>query len=382
LWAILLLLLLVSGVPSLSFADSPEPSPRLSLAGAAAGVVTIRQGRLFVDGRPFKIKGINYNPTPIGSDVIDPTAPRFDVPRIAALGANTLGTYHLGRAEWDRWSNVTSGEAFYDALHPVAENAGLRIVVGYFANHRMDWTDRARVARVTTQYQGLVLKARNRPSTLMYLIGNEVFERLVDDSQRRAYATWIGEMVAWTHVNDPRHPVAYADSYRLPALRWLQSHAPDLDVYGINNYAFTTAESLASILIDYAQAWPGKPILLHEWGTDSWDAAKRVTDEAAQGARLQELAAAIGAVYGDPAHPLIGSLYFAYTDEWRFVGPWTSQDHDGGWTCGACFDGRADEDHWGLARAIAANGAGARTVKTAYQALRQAWGGTSSRAAR
>ncbi len=347
--------------------SSPRARPE------AIGLVTIQQGKIFVDGEPFDIRGINYNPTPIGSDTIDPAAPSFDLPRIAALGANTVGTYHLGRAEWGRWSDVTSGETFYAALYPVAEAYNLKIVVGYLSTHMMDWTDQARVARVTAQYQRLLLKARNRLSTLMYLIGNEVFEKLPSDEQRRAYAIWIGEMVAWTRANDPAHPVVYADSQGLPAVRWLKSYAPDLDIYGINNYAFAAPESLARMLTEYANAWPGKPLLLHEWGTDSWNARMSVADERAQSTRVKELAAAIHAASSDPARPLLGSLYFAYSDEWRFVGPWTSQDHDLGWACGSCFDGRADEDYWGLANAVAVNEARTRTFKAAYRTLQSAW---------
>ena len=369
-------LVLISGLPSVSFADPPALSISPSQARmAAAGQVTIRDGRIFIDGAPFRIRGINYNPTPVGTDIIDPGAPKFDVPRIAALGANTVGTYHLGLAEWGRRSNVTSGEVFYDALYPVAEADDLKIVVGYFSNHTMDWTDRARVARVTAQYQRLVLKARQRPSTLLYLIGNEVFERLSTDDQRRAYAVWIGEMVAWTLVNDPAHPVVYADSQSLPGLKWLKSYAPNLGVYGINNYAFTSPETLSTILTAQGRAWPGKPILLHEWGTDSWNAQRGVTDERAQSERLNELAAAVQAVSSDPTHPFIGSLYFAYSDEWRFVGSWSTQDHDRGWICGSCFDGQADEDHWGLARAVEVKGAGDRAFKPAYRTLQTAWGG-------
>lgn len=369
-------LILISSLPSVSFADQPVPSISSSRArSAAAGQVTIRDGRILIDGTPFRIRGINYNPTPIGTDIIDPGAPKFDLPRIAALGANTVGTYHLGLAEWGGLSDVTTGEVFYDALYPVAEADNLKILVGYFSNHTMDWTNRARVARVTTQYQQLVLKARRRPSTLLYLIGNEVFEKLSNDDQRRAYAVWIGEMVAWTQINDPAHPVVYADSQSLPGLKWLKSHAPTLGVYGINNYAFTSPESLSTILTAQSRAWPGKPILLHEWGTDSWKAQRGVTDERAQSERLNELAAAVQAVSGDLTHPFIGSLYFAYNDEWRFVGSWSTQDHDRGWTCGSCFDGQADEDHWGLARAVDVKRAGARTLKQAYRTLQTAWGG-------
>jgi hypothetical protein len=371
--AVLFTAAVIAGLPAAGFADQTRSVFSSLVRTDASGLVTIRHGKLFVDGQPFNVRGVNYNPTPIGSDTIDPGAPRYDVPRIAALGANTLGTYNLGRAEWGKWSDVTSGEIFYDTLVIVAEALNLRIVVGYLSNHTIDWTDRARVARVTAQYQRLVLRARNRPSTLMYLIGNEVFEKLPSDVQREAYAMWIGEMVTWTHASDPQHPVVYADSGTLPGLRWLRSDAPTLDIYGVNNYAFTTPETLSTMLAQQGRAWPGKPIFLHEWGTDSWRVEKRVTDERAQGARLKELAEAIDTVYGDPIHPLIGSLYFAYSDEWRFVGPWTTQDPDPGWTCTSCFDGQANEDYWGLTRAVAINGAAARPLKAAFRTLQGLW---------
>jgi hypothetical protein len=374
----------ISGLTPLSFAEHHAAQDPAIAAADSMDPVAIRHGRLFVGHKPFAIRGMNYNPSAIGSDIADPFAPRFDVSRIAALGANTIGTYNLGRAEWGAFSEIANGERFYDALYPVAETHNLKILVAYFSNSSIDWTDRTRVARVTAQFQWLVAKARDRRSTLMYLIGNEVFERLVDDAQRRAYASWIGEMVSWTHRHDPRHPVVYADSHRLPALYWLKTHAPALDVYGVNTYAFDSTEALKRTLDGYAQAWPGKPIMLHEWGTDSWNAEAGAIDEGAQAARVKTLAEAIDATqtaaYGTAPHPLVGSLYFAFTDEWRFVGPWTSQDRDAGWRCASCFDGRADEDYWGLTKAVAANGAIGRRVKPAYQALQRAWGPNVARA--
>lgn len=345
-----------------------------SRVGAAEpSVVTIQNGKLFVNGAQFEVRGVNYNPNPNGSDQLDATAPANDVPKIAALGANTIGTYSAGLAEYGEWSDLTVGQNFYNALYPAAETNNVKIIVGYYSNETIDWTDAARVAKVTSQYQQMVNGAKVRPSTLAYLIGNEIFEKMSNDTQKVAYAKWIGDMVNWTHsTGDPSHPVMYADRGDSPALSYLKTDAPALDIYAVNNYSFTSSSTLTSIINGYANAWVGKAIFLHEWGTDSLNYSTAAEDLVQQGSRYITLATAIHDTYSQsPA--FIGATSFEFTDEWRFVGSSSSQDKDTGWTCASCFDGRANEDYWGLMRGVSQGASSGRQYKQAYYDLQSYW---------
>lgn len=321
---------------------------------ASAEPVAIRNGKLQVSGQPFVPRGVNYNPTLPESYQLDTTAPASDVPRIAGMGFNTIGTYHLGPAEYYGAMDLPDGMAFYDALWPAAEAQNLKIIVAYWTGPFFDWTDDTEVARVTLSFQEVILRAKDRPSTLLYLIGNEVFEKLPNDSQRVAYARWIGQMADWVHDVDPAHPITYADPYDRPGLPYLRAYAPNLDFYAINNYRWQTTDELRAIITTAAADWPGKPIPLHEFGSESWDARGDREDTPRQETRLQYLHSVIAAVVEEL--PLLGALLFEFSEEPRLVG--AAQ-----FTCRTCFDGVADEAYWGLGRASPMGQASLRSMK-------------------
>lgn len=340
-------------------------------------VVTFTGSKMYVNNQQFIIRGVNYNPTFIGSDQYDFGAAANDIPKIKAMGANTVGTYMLGKSEYAQWSDLPQGDQQYQALMPAAEQAGLKVIVGYYANETIDWTNTTRVAKVTSQYQELVNKAKLHPATLMYMVGNELFEKLPNDTQRIAYAKWAGNMANWTHANDPNHPVFYADRGDSYGLSWLKAYAPNLDVNGVNNYSFSNAESLKTITQGYANSWPGKPVLIHEWGVDSLNVGTSQEDGTLQANNMTALASAVDSISANASYPLIGGLNFEFTDEWRFVGSSSTQDKDGGFLCTSCFDGRANEDFWGLTRAVSNGSSSQRVSKPAYAALQSLWAGAS-----
>lgn len=335
------------------------------------GVVTLAGSpvRLRVDGNTFIVKGINYHPQDLPV-----TAPPADVPHMKALGANVIGTYHCARVDYGpSYEDITDGEQFYDSLEPKAAERSLKLLVAFVSAEVNDWTDPYRVIRLEDQWQAFVRRVMRKDTTLMYMIGNETIEKLSTDAQRTAYAKWIGRMVDWTHDADPSHPVCYAHNASYQHLEYLKTHAPNLDMHAFNNYNFTDQASLTSILDGYATEWPGKPLFLHEWGCDSWNQTSAVEDQPAQATRIASLARTINSVVSATAHPFIGALHFSYTDQWSFVSPSTTQDADLGWDAPSCFDGKANEDYWGLADRRPLGDYENRVRKSAYTALRDVW---------
>lgn len=345
-------------------------------ASDSANIVVVSAGKLYINGNPFTIRAVNYNPTPIGSSTIDTTAPFADIPKIAQLGANTIATYFIGRADFDQWFDLTTGVNFYNNLYPAAESNNMKLILGYYSNEHENWTDATQVARITKQYQDMVAAAKDRPSTLVYMIGNEVFEKLANETQKTAYAQWIGNMVNWTHTFDPNHPVMYSDIANYTGLPYLKQYAPSLDIYGINHYAFATTADLNNLFAQDVSLWPGKAIMLHEWGSDAYNVNSRSIENNTQASQIVKLAQIIDSLV--PNFPVVGSALFEYSDEWRFVGSSSTQDPDSGWTCPSCFDGAANEDFWGVATDAATGDAKNRILKPSYYSLQQYWQGTQT----
>ncbi len=275
------------------------------------------------------------------------------------MGANCVGTYMCGDAQWAEWL-ITTGMTFYVNLYTACEKYGLKIIVAYYSNQSADWTSSSVIAAVTSQYQSLVGVAKGRPSTLMYMIGNEIAEKL-STPQQVAYFKWMGAMVDWTHSVDPNHPVMYADRSDSPALGYLKQYVPHLDVYGVNLYDFVDATSLASQMDRYATLF-GKPVFLHEWGCDSFDVHANQEDYTAQASRIVGLARMVDTL------PLGGCL-FEWSDENQFIG-------SAAWFSASAFDGVANEAYWGLAKSVPAGKAKSRILKPAYSALKGYWTST------
>jgi hypothetical protein len=194
-------------------------------------------------------------------------------------------------------------------------------------------------------------------------IGNEVFEHLPSESARQAYAQWIGSMSQWATINASQHPVIYADNAQLTALPYLKEHTPQLTIYTINNYQWNSSTELISEINNLTSQWPGIQILLHEWGSDSFNVNAYTEDQPAQAQQIAHLAQEIETAAQTIPDIFIGTYLFEFTDEWTKINNPETQDPDPGqpWTCNTCFDHQANEDYWGIYQ------------KPAYEALKNIW---------
>lgn len=344
----------------------------MTTRASTPSVVTLSGGKLYYNGQQFKIRGVVYAPVPIGGTEGDPTAASFDVPAISYLHANTIGMVKSG--PYTDGGQVTGSYDLYDAIYPLAEQYNLKIVVSHFYSPKtsgIDWTNPTSAAIETNLYQDLVLHAMNNPSTLMYQIGNEVFEKMNSSAQETAYAQWVGQMVNWTHQTDPNHPVMYAFSASEKGMKLLKQYAPNLDIDGQNLYNFVTASDLTSILKSVQRQWPGKPIFIKESGSDSLNNKTDTENQSAQATRIQQLATSEDQDYA--SQPIVGSMIFEYSDGWQLDGNPSVQDFGPTWGAKSCFDGVANDEWFGLTKAVPPGQATSRQAKSAFWALRQLW---------
>src|SRR4051794_10469546 len=77
---------------------------------AATPTVGLANGKLYLDGQLFKVRAIVYSPVPIGDTEAEPGAVQYDLPKIAALHANTLVTIKIGQFVVDQ---ALSGDFTY-----------------------------------------------------------------------------------------------------------------------------------------------------------------------------------------------------------------------------------------------------------------------------
>lgn len=198
--------------------------------------------RLLVNGDPFRVLGAGVE---FGSQE-----------QLAARGGNALRT-------WRSDNGIESGQALLDR----AAGNGLMVALGIeIGRERLgfDYDDPSAVARQFARVRAEVLRHKDHPALLMWVIGNEL------NLKSRNPRVWnaVDRIARWIHEVDPRHPVMTTlAGFDADVAALLKSRAPALDLIGIQVYG--DIENLPAKLA--AAAWTG-PYIVTEWGpTGHWE---------------------------------------------------------------------------------------------------------------
>jgi hypothetical protein len=218
-------------------AASPPHNP------ASVRIIESSEGyRLLVNGEPFRVQGGGLES---GSQQ-----------ELAARGGNAFRTWRTGeRAE---------------AVLDQASANGLMVAMGIemgSERHGFDYDDPSAVARQFARVRAQVLRNKDHPALLLWIVGNEL------NLESRNPRVWnaVDRIAQWIHQVDPNHPVmttlAGFDG-ELAAL--LKARAPALDLIGIQLYG--DIEKLP-LKLEVA-SWTG-PYMVTEWGpTGHWEVPK------------------------------------------------------------------------------------------------------------
>ena len=155
----------------------------IAAKAAPTKVVVVRDGdsyHLTVDGAPFFVKGA-------GLDSGDPT-------ELAARGANAFRTWHTdpGRA----------GKAMLDR----AQALGLHVALGLEMSaprHGFDYSDAKVIAAQQEQMRAVVLRYKDHPAVLVWVVGNELN---LSSKDARVWDA-VESATRMIHALDPNHPV-------------------------------------------------------------------------------------------------------------------------------------------------------------------------------
>lgn len=362
--------------------------------------------RMIVSGKPYMVKGVCYNPIPIGLNHdydwwSDPYKPwMVDGKLMKAMGVNTIRIYQAG----EKPENVRQ------VIRDLYDNFGIRTIVGHWLGF---WEypcplygDMEFQARISQEVLDMVNNYKNEPGVLCWVLGNEnnysclgsvnpwssdEVDKEPDLQKRKAmrnriYYSFVNELTKKIHAADPGHPVGLGNG-ELIGLDSAKEYAPDVDLVACIIYRGKAFGNLFKSL----KATFDKPILLSEFGADAYDAYLKKEDQNMQAFFLESLWRQIYENLADNrkgAGNCLGGVMFEWVDEWwkhNSVDPesWKVHDTESNWSNGSYyFDIQAPKnmnmnEEWFGITALSADqkefGLDKRVPRKAYYVIRDFW---------
>lgn len=218
---------------------------------------------LVVDGKPFYIKGIAYNPAHDWRDGNVPLTRKQleqDLTQVKAMGANTLRRYSPGL--YDR--NVLNLAAEFD----------LKVMYGFWFDPKTDFfTDSTKMEEYIREVEETVENYRDHKAVLGWSVGNETWGLLKHKyaqpylaKVRAEYVRFVEYLAQRIHAIDPGRPVftVMEHSWQTGSeIACWQQGAPSIDILGINSYYEEQISKLHAITQRFN---PERPYIVSEFG--------------------------------------------------------------------------------------------------------------------
>jgi hypothetical protein len=361
--------------------------------------------RLIVNGAPYIVKGVCYNPIAIGSNHeydwwSDKAKPWIvDGKLMKEMGVNTVRLYQAHE----------DSEEVKQVIRDLYNLYGIRTLLG-------DWLgfweypcpfygDKKFQDKVSQQVLEMVRLYKDEPGILGWILGNEnnysclghvnpwsspEVDLEPDPQKQRAmrakiYYSFVNDISKEIHKIDKNHPVGLGNG-ELVGLEFANKFCTDVDFVACIIYRGKTFGNLFKSL----RMTFDKPVLLAEFGADAYDAYLQKEDQDMQAFFLQSQ---WDQIYENSANNkigegnCIGGTVFEWTDEWWKHNPdnpegWKIHDTQNGWSNGSYyFDIRAagnknmDEEWFGIVALDEQleSGLNKRMPRKAYYVIREFW---------
>lgn len=374
----------------------------------AVYIQTLKSGQyqLMAGGKPYIVRGVCYNPIPVGQNHeydwwSDPYKPwLIDGKLMQDMHVNTIRVYQPGQ----------NAESVKAVIRDMYEKHGIRTIMGHWLGF---WEypcplygDRDFQNRIRREVLDMVKTYKDEPGMLGWVLGNENNYSclghvnpwsndeidLEPDPQKRIrmktriYYSFINYLAREIHEIDGNHPVGLGNG-ELMGLDMAGEFAPEVDFVACIIYRGKTFGNLFNSL----KATFDKPLLLSEIGADSYDAFRSKEDQNMQAFFLEsQWRQIMDNVAGAPkgAGNCLGGVVFEWTDEWwkhNMVDPqgWLVHDTGSNWSNGSYyFDIQApnnmnmNEEWFGIVALSAdqkESGIDKRLPRKAYYVLRESW---------
>ncbi len=290
--------------------------------------------RMLVDGEPLMINGMNWDYFPIGTnyeydfwgkpDQFIKNALDYEMGLLRNMNVNAIRVYTGIAPKWVEY--IYDNFGIYTMLNHSFGRYGVMLNDGWMAN--TEYSDPRVQELLLREVTELVEEFKGTRGLLLFLLGNENNYGLfwggaetedipVEDQQstiraRAMYELFNDAAVAMKAIDD-NVPIALCNGDLL-FLELIVELAPDVDIFGTNTYRGETFTDL----YDRVAAEYGKPVLLTEFGSDSFNARTNQEDQLMQAhyKRLNWLDIYQNAAGMGRANNSIGGFTFQWSDGW------------------------------------------------------------------
>ena len=396
----ILLLIMLAAACALASGCSPRVKPRVYINKLESG-----DYQLMVEGKSYVVNGVCYNPIPIGSGYdydwwMDPNSPWLvDGKLMQEMGVNTIRLYKSGE----------NNEQVKKVIGDLYEKYGIRTIMGHWLGF-WDYpcplyADKGFQEKIKKQVLNMVNTYKDEPGILLWILGNEnnyscfgkgsswsskEIEAEPDPQKRnylraKTYYSFVNELAGEIHKIDPNHPVALGNG-ELVGLDIADEVSPDIDIVACIIYRGRSFGNLFNSLRNTFD----RPMLLSEFGADSYDSYMKRDDEDMQAFFLESQWCDIYrnlAGNGKGAGNCVGGTLFEWSDEWwkhneSSVEGWKVHDTESFWSNGSYyFDIKVEgnmnmnEEYFGIVGLSEEleNGLNKRIPKKSYYAIKEFW---------
>ena len=237
----------------------------------AQGAFTVDGRILRLDGEPFQVRGVCYQPAPIGDNpsASAPYGDYFtanystltarDLPKLRELEANVIRIYG--------WSATADHTAFLDACY----NGGIKpiyVLINRWIDPGTDWSNSTTVGAIEQEFLQTDQGLGSHPAVVGIVLGNEAN---IHHGNGTNVAFWqaMNRIATAIKAQTPTRLISAAITDAIPQIAAHDADVPAFDFWCVQSYRGT---SLGSLFTEY-EAASSKPMMLTEFGTDAFNHA-------------------------------------------------------------------------------------------------------------
>jgi hypothetical protein len=303
----------------------------------STGNVRLVNNSLVVAGNQFKVKGVGYQPVPIGSAnsqstinyiYSNPEILARDMPLLRGMYANTVRL-------WANLSNATLLDALY--------NGGDRPIYAILAFEvpiALNYSNNATIVQMENGMASYVNQFKNHPAVLAWAIGNENNLHYTGNMSDWYYLANRLAKKAYETEGAAYHPTMVVNGYmRYFADKGFGSDDNSLsyvDLWGHNTYTGYEFDCY----FDYYNELTAKPLIFTEYGIDAYNHTANAEYPGVQSDWDLH-------IWSQIKNNSLGGAVMEYSDEWwKYTNP--SSHNPGGYITDVQPDGWSDEEYYGL----------------------------------
>jgi len=371
------------------------------------------QWQLFVDNKPYFIKGVVYEPVIVGQRLTESNMwmnydfnsngkndtaydswvdknnnniqdadekPVGDFQLLKEMGCNTIRVYHP--------LNINK-----NIFRDLYNRFGIRIMLGNFIGaytwgsgasweKGTDYTDPEQRKKMMEDVRKMVLEYKDEPFVLLWMLGNEndaigsaensTLNKTNASMVPEDYAKFVNEVAKMIHDLDPDHPVGVCNAH-FKLLKYYANFSPEIDIIGMNAYtgAYGFGSLWNAVKMDF-----DRPVVITEYGVDCYDQNKNTINEDFQAKYYKgSWRNMIDNSYGHTGvGNSIGGFAYIWLDSWWLSG--SIDEHDtvvGAWN-GPAIDSWMNDEWMGIcSQADGKSSPFLRQLRKVYYMFQKEW---------